>query len=236
MREERIIADEEAVRRRREEWIDSVRSQAGQELNISEKSVDLLSKLESKLGLRPPSIPYSQAVKLSPPPSIHKDADRGLEDIAERYPVLRGGVTFLRKREGWILVASGLILFSLTIALFLFESKGRKSARAQTLLQKGNDYFTRGDMDRSYKHLELAYGLDPENTIIRNSFALVLGELAHKEKREGKLDQALKRVETLYEILPEDPDVVRLHGEILQALGKSSPPEPAPVTKSTENP
>lgn len=234
-REDQIAADEEAVRRRREEWIDSVRAQAGQELNISEKSVDLLSKLESKLGLRPPSIPYSQAVKFSLPPSIQKDADRTLEDLAEKYPSLRSGVTFLRKREGWILVLSGLLLFALTTMLVLFESQGRKTARAQTLLQKGNDYFTRGDLDKSFKHLELAYSLDSENTIIRNSFVLVLGELAHKEKREGKLDLALKRVETLYQVLPEDPDVVRLHGEILQALGKNSPPAPVPsAPKSTE--
>ena len=196
--------------------------------------MDLLSKLESKLGLRPPDIPYSQALKLAPPPSIHKDADRTLDNLAEKYPSLRSGVTFLRRREGWILVVSGLLLFALTMSLVMFESRGRKTARAQSLLQKGNDYFTRGDLDKSFKHLELAYGLDPENTIIRNSFALILGELAHKEKREGKLDLALKRVETLYKILPEDPDVVRLHGEILQALGKNMPAEPAP--KSPEPP
>ena len=226
-REEKIISDEEAVRRRREDWVDSVRSQASQELTISEKSVDLLSKLESKLGLRPPAVPYSQTAKFPPPPSIHKDADSNLEAIAEKYPSFKEGVTFLRKRESWILVVTGLVLFGLTLSLVFFETRGRKSLRAQTLLQKGNDQFTRGDLEKSLKHLEDAFELDPENSIIRNSLTLVLGELAHKEKREGKYDQALKRVETLYMILPEDPDVIRLHGEVLQALGKGTPSTPA---------
>ena len=93
--------------------------------------------------------------------------------------------------------------------------------RAQTYLQSGNDYFTRGNLDQSLKNLELAFSLDPENSIIRNSLTLVLAEMAHKEKREGKLEQALKRVEMLYSIMPEDPDVVRLHSEILQVIGSN---------------
>lgn len=219
-REEKIFAEEEALRRRRDEWVESIKDQASQELTISEKSVDLLSKLETKLGLRPPAIPHSEILNVPRPPSIQKDTDQNLEILAEKYPSLKRIVTFLRKRESWVLVGTGLVLFLLTTALLLFESRGRRTMRAQTLLQKGNDQFTRGDLEKSLKFLEKAYELDRENAIIRNSLTLVLGELAHKEKREGKLDLALKRVEALYQILPEDPDVVRLHGEILQSLGK----------------
>ncbi len=234
IREEKILHDEETVRRRREDWVDSVRSQASQELNISEKSVDLLSKLESKLGLRPPVIPHAQNLTLGRPPSIHKDADANLEAIAEKYPSFKSGVLFLRKRESWVLVFAGLLLFILTSTLLVFESQGRRSVRAQALLMKGNEQFTKGNLENSLKQLEKAYDLDPSNTIIRNSLTLVLGELATKEKRDGKLDLALKRVEALYQILPEDPDVVRLHGEILQALGRGpvnevKEPAPAPV-------
>lgn len=221
-REEKIKSDEETLRQRREDWVNSIKSQASQELSISEKSVDLLGKLESKLGLKPPVIPHDQRLNFPRPPFLQKDSDENLEKIAEKYPVFKEGVRFLRKRESWILVTAGLILFGLSAALLIFESSGRKSVRAQTLLKEGNDRFTRGDLEKSLNLLEKAFELDPGNTIIRNSLTLVLGELANKDFREGKFELALKRVEALYQILPEDPDVIKLHGEIMQAMGKAS--------------
>ena len=94
--------------------------------------------------------------------------------------------------------------------------------RAQKYLERGSEQFSKGQLEQAVDSLKRAYELDPQNSMIKSSLTLFLGENANRDFREGRLEEALKHAELLYSILPEDPDVLRLHNSILQALGKQT--------------
>lgn len=231
-RDEALLLQEESLRKRREEWVESIKSQSGQQLNISGRVVELLNNLELKLGIKT-SAPAATIAAPPLPVILKKDSQKSgeppssfsalLEKTGSKYARFGNLVRFLKRRKGAALLAVGLALFTITAVLLFLEGGGRRAARAQKYLAEGNQQFTKGEMEKAAQSLEKAYQLDPENSMIKNSLTLVLGEIANKEFREGQLDAALKKTEFLYKILPEDPDVVQLHNSILQALGRQVP-------------
>ena len=221
-RKEEIERVEEELRKRREAWVDSVKGQTTQQLSISAKIFEMLTRIEggsSIFQLRP--------VLKPPVPALRREASGGIDE-RRKYPGLMGrvfdvaaGFMYLLKRnKGIVLAVSGLTLFAVTAFLLIFQGEGVKTMRAQKLLQQGNEQFTMGNLVESLQSLEKAYGLDPRNSIIKNSLTIVLGELANKEYREGNFEQALKYTEFLNRLVPEDSDTLQLHNNILQAIGK----------------
>ncbi|OGR81679.1 MAG: hypothetical protein A2902_01685 [Elusimicrobia bacterium RIFCSPLOWO2_01_FULL_64_13] len=240
-REEKILAEEASIQKRREEWVDSIRTQSSQQLNVSEKAVDLLHRLQSKVGVRPPVLPEPKRESgLPPPPPIpRKDYEVRLGSLGERFPWMVRSLEFAVRRQGLLILLGGLLLCAAVLSALFMETAGRKAARAQALLQEGNESYTKGELGRALASLEKAYRLDPKNLIIRNSLTLALGEAAESEFRDGKFESALRRSEFLYQVLPDDADVAALHGKILQALGKgqaAAPPQAAPPAETHPNP
>jgi hypothetical protein len=229
-REENIVSQEENLARRREDWVDSIRGQASQQLSISGKIVDILNKIDSGgTGLqvrpmpKPPSTPPPlPADRTAPQESSASPRRPGVlkESFAALLRSLASSFDFLGTRKGWALMVSGFLLFAVSTGLLFYERQSVRSMRAQKYLQMGNEQFTQGALIPSFHSLEKAYALDPENEIIRNSLILVLGEVAHKNFREGNLEAALAQTETLNKLVPEDPDVLQLRNDVLHELGR----------------
>lgn len=249
-KEDELLLQEESLRKRREDWVESIKDQSGEQLSISGKIVELLNKLDLKLSIK--TRPSSPAViagegqgaaprsgsAIARMPAAQGSAGGAAVKPAAKFspfsllpnaisgsPMSIKAQNFFSEKKGVALLTTGLFLFAATSLLLFFEGEGQKSMRAHRYLVKGNEQFTKGDLEKASQYLEKAYGLDPENSIIKNSLTLVFGEMAHKEFQEGKLEDALKHAEFVYKVLPEDPNIIQLHTAILQALGRA-PSEP----------
>jgi len=196
----------EQLTKRRENWVESIRDQTGQQLNISFKIVDLLNRFgkgpapDSRLGPQPPppvpqmksSGPLSAMPGAGVPPVIPPREKEN--QSSELHPIL-GRLTnelvrvqkFSKKNAWFLLCVTGLFLMVSGFLDFGLESQGRKSVKAQKFLRQSNEQFTRGNIKRSLQSLEQAYQLDSDNAIIRNSYTLVLGEMSNMEYRGGQL-------------------------------------------------
>lgn len=242
-REENIVSQEEALTRRREDWVDSIRGQASQQLSISGKIVDILNKIDAggsglqvKPALKPPAPPPAPPERPPVPAvTVPKPSHPGVfkETRAAVARWASAGSDFIGTRKGWALTVSGILLFAISTGLLFFERQSVRAMRAQKYLQEGNEQFTQGALMPSFHSLEKAYELDPENEIIKDSLILVLGEVAHKEFREGSLESALSHTELLNRMVPDDPDVLQLRNDILHEMDRkekdsaASAPEPA---------
>jgi hypothetical protein len=60
----------------------------------------------------------------------------------------------------------------------------------------------------------------PDDFILGIERVRFLGEVAHKNFREGNLESALAQTETLNKLVPEDPDVLQLRNDVLHELGR----------------
>lgn len=240
-REQTIKMQEELLSKRREDWVDSVRSQASQQLNLSGKIIDLLGKVEEKtVGHADPFVEASIRRGPALPASLLSQKNQNAA------PPRRGlWARFLEAGTGEKLLVASVLLITVSIcgALFYFYgSEGRKAATAQKYLMRGNELYTNGALDESLKLLEKSYALDPQNYIIKNSYTLVLGEVAHRLFTSGQFEEALEKTEALNRIIPEDPDVIRLYNDILHAMGDKNrsktsviPSTPGGAPKEPEN-
>ena len=221
-REEQIVLKDEELRKRREDWVESIKTQSAQQLNISGKVVDLLNRLEWKSHV-PPN-----------PQTVGPAFTSGAKLSKEERPALGGGMSLEQKpkylfkwmgqfksaKAGIILVLSGLLLFSGALIVWNIKDNNSNLVKAQKLLHEGNGMFSAGDLESALTSLEEAYRLDRKNSIIKNSLTMVLGEVANKEFRNGDLESALKRTGLLNELLPDDQDVIHLHNKILKAIAQ----------------
>ncbi len=219
-REETIKAQEELLSRRREDWVESVKGQASQQLNLSGKVIDLLNKLEGKTpdpNMIPASVPGLPASLLAQSRAAGTVAPSGLWG---RWVLLGGG------EKALIAAVVAFVFLAVGGGIYFLGSEGRKAAQAQKYLMRGNELYTNGALDESIKLLEKGFKLDPENSIIKNSYTLVLGELASRHFQNGQYEDALTKTEILNRIIPEDPDVVKLYNDILQSMGRKNRSKP----------
>ncbi len=227
-REETIKAQEELLSRRREDWVESVKGQASQQLNLSGKVIDLLNKLEGKtapLESLPSNAPALPASLLA---QSRMARPAGPDGVWARWLSMSFG------EKSIVLLIILFIFLAAGGGIYFLGSEGRKAATAQKYLMRGNELYTNGALDESIKLLEKGFKLDPENSIIKNSYTLVLGELANRHFANGQYEEALTQTEILNRIIPEDPDVVKLYNSILQSMGRRNKSKDSPSHDSTE--
>lgn len=215
---------------RLEDERDGRRNQSNQNEIEKKRLMEELANRENKIKELQESLEEStQAGRFSSPSESRMEVQPSVSQNRSELPSRRRdqsrsffteAIHFLSRKMEFVLVIAISLIF-VGMIFFLWRGSGSKSyARAQKFLEQGNEQFTDGDLKGAKESLQKAYKISPDNAAIKNSLILVLGEIANKEFKEGKFEDALERVELLNQLLPEDSDVVRLRNNILHALSR----------------